>query len=107
MARRKYFTETRVAGFKYHEGLLCYDELKVGAELTMVREADNSYDHNAVAFYRGDCKIGYIPRGENEQFATFFDLNHSDLFEARINKVDEDAHSENRIGVTIFLKERE
>lgn len=103
--KRKYFTRTRVAGFQYGEGLLCYDELKVGAELTMVRDRENRFDPNAVALYKGAYRIGYLPKSGNEPYADLIDMGWTDLFEVRINKVDPDEHPEEQIGITIFLKE--
>lgn len=103
--KRKYFTQTRVAGFQYGEGLLCYDELKVGAELTMVRDLKNLFDPNAIALYKGEYKIGYLPKSGNEGYANLMDMGWTDLFEVRINKVDPDEHPEEQIGITIFIKE--
>lgn len=104
--KRKFFDTSRVAGFKYGEGLLCYEELKVGKELTMVREDNNKYDPNAIALYCGEFKIGYLPKDENECYAVFMDMGWTDVFEVRINKMDPDNHPEQQIGITIFVKER-
>lgn len=104
--KRKYFDTTHVAGFQYGEGLFCYDELKVGKELRMVRDDKNRYDPNAIALYCGEFKVGYIPKAENEIYATFMDMGWDEMFEVRINRVDADKHPEAQIGITIFVKER-
>lgn len=105
--KRKYFDISHVAGFQYGEGLLCYDELKVGKELKIVRDERNPHDANAIALYCGEYRIGYLPKAENESYATLMDMGWNDLFEVRINRIDSEEHPERQIGITIFVKERE
>lgn len=105
--RRKYFTNTRVAGVQYGEALFCREVLKPGKELKMKREVGNLYDHNAIALYCGDYRIGYIPSADNKQLVTFLDQGWSDIFEVYIDRYDEDVHPERQIGITIFAKEKE
>lgn len=105
--KRKYYCTSHVAGFQYEEGLLCYDKLNVGTELKMVRENDNPHDPNAIALYYKEFKIGYIPKADNTQFAILMDCGWTDLFEVYINRKDPDAHPEEQLGITIFVKEKD
>jgi len=62
-----------VAGFQYHAGKRVWNDLKVGDELSLVREPDNPYDPRAVRVeWRGE-KLGYVPRAGNETVAKLLD----------------------------------
>lgn len=61
----RHITDFNVAGMRYWDGALVLDELKVGANLTMVVEENNPHDPDAVALYWKDTKIGYVPRDLN------------------------------------------
>ena len=75
--------------------------------MTLVREDENPYDHNAVAIFFGETHIGYIPRRQNESIAKFLDLGYGDIFEARIQSVDAAAHPEEQVNIVIYLKRKE
>ena len=77
--RRKHFLHTNVAGFMYWDGCEAFSRLEIGTKLEMVREADNKRDCDAVALYYKDYRLGFIPGSENEIFAQFLDMGHSDL----------------------------
>jgi len=93
-----------IAGFSYWEGCLVFGELKIGTELTLVREEDNKFDPYAVAVYYKESKLGFIPRSANHEISKFVELVHSSLFEVRINRITPDAHTENQIGVIVYIK---
>ena len=61
----RHITDFNVAGVRYWDGALVLDELKVGANLTMIVEENNPHDPDAVALYWKDTKIGYVPRDLN------------------------------------------
>ena len=65
--------ETQVAGFQYYEGERLWPRLSPGDPLTLVREPANPYDPNAIALYRQDRKLGYIPRKDNAVIANLMD----------------------------------
>ena len=50
---KEHFLSCNVAAFTYHEGCEVFDKLKVGKRVTLVREDENPYDHNAVAIFFG------------------------------------------------------
>ncbi len=80
------------------------EELKIGSKLDLERETNNPHDPNAVAIYYGDTKLGYIPAAHNEDIAKFLDLGHNDLFEARVQSKNPDAHPEHQVKVVVFIK---
>ncbi len=107
--RKMYFMDSHLAGRKYHEADEVWDELKVGTLLKLERDKGNSYDPNAVAvmYAKPDEEepycLGYIPRDDNEDIASFLEMGWSDIFECRISKIDEEAHPEYQIYMTIKI----
>lgn len=47
----RHITDFNVAGMRYWDGAFVLDELKVGANLTMIVEENNPHDPDAVALY--------------------------------------------------------
>ncbi|PWB53125.1 MAG: HIRAN protein [Nitrosomonadales bacterium] len=80
---RVYLQSSRLAGFKYYEGRKLWPQLRVGDALTLVREADNPYDGNAIAVEWQGRKLGHVPRADNAALARFMD--HGQQLEARIS----------------------
>jgi hypothetical protein len=101
----KHFSNFFIAGFIYWEGCMALDELKIGVQLRLVREAENKFDPYAVAIYYGDYKLGFLPRGNNELVSKFLDLGYADIFDLRVQRISPDAHPEKQIGVVLFIKE--
>lgn len=62
-----------LAGFQFHAGQNIWNELRVGAALTMQRELQNRHDGRAVAILWNGLKLGYIPRNENTAIAQLLD----------------------------------
>ena len=77
--------ESPVAGFQFYEGDFIWPSLKVGKELTLVREADNVHDSNAVAVYFKTEQLGYVPRVANTAVAQM--LDRGEKLEASISKL--------------------
>ena len=103
-----YFMDCHLAGRMYHDADEVWEDLKVGTILRLERDKDNRHDANAVmVVYEKDgkkYKIGYIPRGENEVIAAFFEMGWSDIFECRICKVTPEAHPQQQVHMTIKIK---
>ena len=99
-----HYLNFHIAGFSHWEGCLVLEELKVGAKLDLEREPNNPHDHKAVALYYGDTKLGYIPSAHNEDIAKFLDLGHDELFDARVQSKNIDAHPEHQVRVVVFIK---
>lgn len=65
--------QSPLAGFQFYDGKALWNEMKAGDALTLVREADNPYDANAVRVEWNGTKLGYIPRRENADVARQMD----------------------------------
>ena len=100
------YIDFHIAGFGHHDGLVVYDELKIGTEVDLRPEPDNPYDPEAVAIYYAETKLGYVPRGKNSELYMLQYYGHSDLFEARINMFDSNAHPERQFRVTVKVTDR-
>ena len=109
-AKKKYFMDCHLAGRMYHEADEVWDKLKVGTLVQLVREADNRYDPNAVMVCYDDEEqeeqvcLGYIPRAQNSTIALMMDMDYVDIFECRINQINEKAHPEQQIRLTIKIE---
>ena len=101
----RHFGNFFVAGFTYWDGCMALGDLKIGTQLTLVREDMNRFDPHAVAIYYKDYKLGFVPRSENEMICKFIDLGYADIFDLRVQRISLDAHPEKQIGVVLFLKE--
>ena len=54
-----------IAGFRYYEGLGQVAGMRTGEALALRPEPSNPYDERAIEIYRGQAKLGYVPRKEN------------------------------------------
>ncbi len=112
-AMKKFYKECHLAARMYYDANEVWSDLKVGQLLQLRREADNSYDANAVQviFTKPDENgepeefvLGYIPRDENTELAAFLNLGWGEIFECRISRINEDTHYEQQIHITIRIK---
>ena len=112
-AKKMFFMNCHLAGRMYHEADEVWDQLKVGTKLELVREADNRYDPNAVMVCYNDNEndeqvcLGYIPRAQNSTIALLMDLDYNEIFECRINQINEQVHPEEQVHLTIKIKRNE
>lgn len=112
-AKKKYFMDCHLAERMYHEADEVWDKLKVGTMVQLVREDDNRYDPNAVMVCYNDNEqdeqvcLGYIPRSQNNTIALLMDMGYSDIFECRINQINEKAHPEQQVNLTVKIKRNE
>ncbi|MBI4467783.1 MAG: HIRAN domain-containing protein [Acidobacteria bacterium] len=90
--RNLLLNECHIAGFCYYEGVKLIEELRTGDRLTLRPEPHNPHDEFAVEVYRGQRKLGYLPRTENAHvsrllrqgatvYAELADINTSLYFE--------------------------
>lgn len=77
--------ESPVAGFQFHRGESIWSSLGIGNKLTLVREASNPHDADAVAVYFRNDKLGYVPRSENRAVARM--LDRGERLEASISEL--------------------
>ena len=108
-ARRQFFMDCHLAGRKYYDADLVWNELKVGTELRLELDPDNRHDPNAVAvLYTRQSEnepymLGYIPRSENTPLAHMLEAGWSSLFTCRISQLVPDVHPENQVNLTITI----
>ena len=105
---KKFMMSCNLAGTQYHGAIDVWDKLKMGTLLQLERDKENRYDPEAVAVMYQDedettC-IGYIPKGENYALSAFMDMGWYDMFECRISRINEHAHPEQQIYLTIKIK---
>lgn len=64
-----------VAGFKFHSGpsALQNATLKEGQLLKLVRQPNNEHDPRAVAIYRQNAMLGYLPMRDNKILSALVD----------------------------------
>lgn len=102
----RHITDFNVAGMRYWDGALVLDELKVGANLTMVVEENNPHDPDAVALYWENTKIGYIPKDSNWLPAQLLRFGHNDVLECRVLKVNKEADTWKQLQVGIYVTDK-
>lgn len=109
-SKKKYFMDCHLAGRKYYDADEVWDKLKVGTVLQLQRDLENRHDMDAVAvMYHNEedgenYRIGYLPREDNEIIASILEMGWTNMFECRISKINEEAHPEYQVHLTIKIK---
>jgi hypothetical protein len=98
--------DCHIVGFTYYDGLDVIKELTLGTQVKLKSEPENPYDHNAVAIYYGDTKLGYVPQAKNSFVSNLLYFGHESIVEARINSHNPEANAENQFRVVIKLKDK-
>lgn len=92
-----------LAGFSYHEGPALWGQMHEGDVLSLVREAGNPYDVQAVRVdWSGSGRthvLGYLPRIDNGAIARA--LDRGVRLQARISRLRESANPRERIEVEV------
>lgn len=91
-----------LAGSQYYAVGQFWSELKVGDALTLVREADNRHDRNAIRVEWRGHRLGYVPRRENSTVAAAMDAG--DLLTARISRLTAHPDPWKRVEIEIFIQ---
>lgn len=99
---REHLAHFDIAGFAYYDGVLAFNELKIGSELTLVPEPDNQYDPRAIAIYYKDFKLGFVPRSENRILYKLLKVGF-DKLETRVQKLAPNEEPANQISVIVYL----
>ncbi len=63
--KKIHFLHCHLAGFSFYDGVLAFENLKIGTELQLKHDPTNHYDKYAVEIYYNEHKLGFIPRGIN------------------------------------------
>jgi len=103
--RSRNLLDCHIAGFTYYDGLDVINDLKLGTQVTLKSEPENPYDHEAVAIYYGDTKLGYVPQAKNSFVSNLLYFGHDGIVEARINSHNPEANTENQFRVVIKIKD--
>lgn len=90
-----------LAGFQYYAGETLWQAMREGDRLTLVREADNPHDANAVRIEWRGQKLGYLPRAENRAVAAA--LDNGEAVEARIARLRPHRSPWRRVLVEVFV----
>lgn len=99
--RRVIVQQSPVAGFQYHEGDKVFHHLRVDTPLALAREADNKYDHDAVAVYFKDHRLGFVPRADNTAVAQM--LDRGECISARIVQLKQSQNPWDRVRFEVVL----
>ena len=91
-------TTLKVAGLQYGE---CTDEIfHLNETLYYKREAENKYDQYAVAIYRNNKKVGYIPKENSRIIASLMDSREK--IEIRVRYFDASKAPWERLWVSLY-----
>ncbi len=90
-----------LAGFRYYAGETLWQEMREGDHLTLVREADNPHDANAVRIEWRGQKLGYLPRAENRAVAAA--LDSGETVDARIARLRQHRNPWQRVLIEVFV----
>ncbi len=101
----KAFENFHISGFQYWDGARVLPNLKAGQKLKLKPEFDNPFDSNAIAIYRKDVKLGYVPRAKNELLAQLMFFGHKDVFECVVLGVDKKADPWKQVYVGVRVKD--
>ena len=74
-----------LAGSQYYAVSKVWNDIQVGDLLTLIREADNRHDRNAIRVEWNGQKLGYVPRAENRAAAQALDAGEK--LEARVTRL--------------------
>jgi hypothetical protein len=90
-----------LAGFRYYAGEDLWHDMREGDRLTLVREADNPHDSNAVRVEWRGRKLGYLPRAENQAVAAA--LDKGEVVDGRIAKLRQHKNPWQRLLIEVFV----
>ena len=96
----KVYKSFRIAGIAYYEALFVIGKLNIGDKLKL-RPEENMHDEHAIAVYRKDKKLGYIPRNANYSISVMMRKGW-DIFEAYVQRIDRE---ELEIDIAVFVRE--
>jgi hypothetical protein len=90
-----------LAGFRYNDGRLIWNDLRTGDSLVLVREPDNPFDADAIRLEWNGRRIGYVPRRGNGALAR--ELDAGKTIEARIIELSRRRNGRHLIGYDILV----
>ena len=94
--------QSPLAGFQYYEGRDLWNMMRVGDNLLLQREPQNTHDSNAVRVLWRNEMLGYIPRRENSDVARQMDRGAP--VKARIVQLKEARNPWQRIEFEVYVE---
>jgi hypothetical protein len=91
-----------LAGFRHAQAADAWPDLRLGDELSLVREPDNAFDSNAVRVEWRGRKLGYVPRRDNAALA--WALDRGETLRARVSKCEWHPNPARRIAFEVFVE---
>jgi hypothetical protein len=91
-----------LAGFRHAAADEVWERLRQGDALSLVREADNAFDANAVRVDWQGHKLGYVPRRDNAALA--WALDRGETLHARISRCEWHPNPSRRIAFQVFVE---
>jgi hypothetical protein len=88
------------AGLRHHDAKAVWESLRVGDSVSLVREATNPHDSNAVRVDWRDKVLGYLPKTENSFVAR--QLDRGNQLEARIVTLGKYRNHRRNLEIEIF-----
>lgn len=90
-----------LAGSQYYAETSLRERIRLGDRLTLVREAGNRHDANAVRVEWNGHALGYVPRAENRALARALDAG--ERLEGRVSRLRDDPNPWRRVEFDVFL----
>ena len=94
-----------IAIFQYHDGASVLSKLKPGTKLKLVAEPDNPFDPCAVALYRKNTMLGYVPGDQNAAISQLLHFGHTNVFEAVVISVNPKEKPYRQVYVSIRIRD--
>jgi hypothetical protein len=91
-----------LAGSQYYALDACWQQIKVGDRLELIREKDNSHDRNAIRVEWQGHKLGYVPRHENRVIAGALDAGEP--LSARVSSISDNENPWQRVAFEVFIE---
>ncbi len=91
-----------LAGSQYYAMAQWWSQMRVGDRLSLVREADNRHDAQAIRVEWQGHQLGYVPRRENRAIAAAIDAGEK--ITARISRLTEHPNPWQRVEFEVFVE---
>jgi len=91
-----------LAGFRHGAAAEVWQDLRAGDSLSLVRDAGNPFDANAVRVLWNGRMLGYVPRRDNAALA--WALDRGERLHARISKAQWHPNPARRIAFDVFVE---
>ena len=91
-----------LAGSQYYAVTAQWEAMRVGDQVTLIREPDNRHDRKAVRVEWRSHKLGYLPRAENGSVAAAMDAGERVV--GRISRLRDDPNPWRRVEIEVYVE---